>query len=179
MASQRKAIRQAVIATLQAANTVAGTRVFANRARPLFEAELPAILVYTKDEAAEIFNVAGPEYKRNLRLSLELVVQAGADQALDDLLDDFCEAVEQAMFNDANYYGGVSSDIYLGETEMDILTEGAKPIGAAKITLMLPYYEYLPADKSGVMNSFNTMDVKIKRDGVISDPDGTEDKVTM
>lgn len=162
MAHPRAQIRDAVIAKLKAANTAAGQKVFGNRARPVFPAELPCILVYTKNEPTDISIEAPREYKRSLALAVEIVAKVSTDEeSLDDVLDDLCRQVEIAMFEDETF-GGVASDTILGETEMDLLTEGEKPIGGAKITFTLPYYDQLPAlAATGALVDLNKIDVKI------------------
>lgn len=164
MAHQRKLIRDAVIAKLKAANTSAGQRVYGNRAAQIFPNELPCILVYTKSEASEISIESPREYKRDLVVALELVAQAATEDALDDVLDAFAEQVEAAIFNDETH-GGLVSDTFLGETEMDILTEGEKPVGAAKISLTMPYYQQVPAAPATPLDAFETAQTTIQVGG--------------
>ncbi len=69
--------------------TNAGSSVYASRVRPLisngWQRELPAIIVYTMDEAGEIFNQAPREYRRRVELVVE--IHAEGNDALDDTLD--------------------------------------------------------------------------------------------
>jgi hypothetical protein len=174
MASQRKIIRNAVINALKAGGTVAGTRVFGNRSRPVFAKEIPCIIVYTKNEPVEESGSGPREYKRSLALAIELLSQAADEDTLDDVLDDFADQVETIMFADETF-GGVASDTVLGETESDILTDGEKPTGVLKINFTLPYYDRKPADSQGSgLDDFKTADIKFDvapKDGQIESED--------
>jgi hypothetical protein len=172
MAHQRKQIRDAVIARLKTdlASDV-GTRVFGNRFRTLFPQELPAILVYTSDpETVEIAVEAPREYKRTPHIAIEVVVRA--DDSLDDALDAFAEKIEQSIFKDETF-GGLCADTLLGETAMDLLSEGDKPIGGMKITLDMPYYQRLPADAGSALDDLDTVNVKTDLSNNGAAPDGT------
>lgn len=160
MAHQRKLIRKAVEDALKAANTVAGARVFGNRARQIMPKEIPCILVYTKNETAEVFVESPREYQRHLALSLELVAQAEKEEDLDDVLDDFCEQVERAMFVDETF-GKLATDTLLVDTEIEILTEGVNPVGAAKLTFSIPYTQQLPDGLDLTLDDLARIDVKI------------------
>lgn len=155
MAHQRKLIRDAVIATLKAGSTAAGQRVFGNRARMILKNELPAILVYTRNEPVEISAESPREFKRSLALSIELIASADDEDTLDDVLDDLAEEVENLLFVDETQ-GGVATDTILGETEIETAADGEKPVGMAKITLTLPYFQRLPADLTGDLDAFET-----------------------
>ena len=177
MAHQRKLIRAAVETRLKAAGTVASQRVFGNRARQVYPAEMPCIVVYTKSDPAEISAEAPREYKRQLSLVLELVMQASKEETLDDSLDDFCEQVENAIFTDETF-GGLVSDTVLSDCEMDILVEGEKPIGGLKITLTMTYYQQLPAAPAATLSDFGKAVVKTN----LAPMDGTidsEDQITV
>lgn len=169
MAHQRKQVRDAIVARLIAAATAAGSNVFANRAKPLFVTELPAILVYTKNETVEIANESPREYRRGLVVSLELVATGANEASVDDALDDLAEEVEAAIFEEETF-GGLVTDTILGETEMELLQEGEKPIGAAKIALTMPYYQQLPGEPAVELDAFEKMHTDIEA----SEPEGAE-----
>jgi hypothetical protein len=183
VAHQRKQIRDAIVARLIGAPdpqtdpetfaTAAGARVFANRAKPLFPSELPAILVYTKNETSQISNEAPREYNRGLVVQIEIVASALSAGSLDDALDALAEQVETAIFSEETF-GGLVTDTILGETEMELLEEGEKPIGAARISLSMPYYQQLPGDLTAALDDFKTMqtDVEATNGAEIS---GTDD----
>lgn len=160
MAHQRKLIRDAVVTRLKTGGTMAGQNVFGNRSRPLFPHELPAILVYSRTDAPELSNEAPREYKRTLTLGIECVAAGRNEEELDDILDEFCAQVESAIFKDETF-GGLVSDTLLGDTELDILANGDKPAGGAKILLSAIYYQRLPEDLTGDLDDFKKMGVKV------------------
>lgn len=176
MAHQRKLIREAVIARLKQAGTAAEDRIFGSRVRSIKEKELPCILVYTKQESAEVSIEAPREFKRDLTVTLELIVQGDTETDVDDALDDLAEQVEYAIFREETF-GGVVSDVLLGETEIEILSEGERPVGGAKISLTMPYYQQMPGDQTGALEALETVNIKIDQataDDVIESEDTVE-----
>jgi len=168
MAHQRKLIRDAIVSRLIQAGTMAERRVFGSRAVALQPKELPAILVYTKNEQVEKSAEAPREFKRTVTVSIELVAQSDREETLDDALDDFCEQVEKAVFSD-QYFDSLVSDCFLGDTEIEILSDGEKPIGAAKINLLMHYFQRLPGDLTGELDDFLSMGTKVD----LPEADGT------
>lgn len=177
MASQRKLIREAVIQRLKDANTRVSDRVFGNRVRPIFQQEVPCIVVYTKSDNAEISNESPREYKRTLSIVLELVSKSDEEETLDGYLDEFCSEVETAIFQEETF-SGLVSDTILGDTEIDILVDGEKPIGAAKINLVMPYYEHLPSGPASPFDDFETANVVYDLESVGSQTEA-EDEITL
>lgn len=169
MDHQRKLIRDAVTKLLSEAGTAAERRVFASRSAALIPKDLPAILVYAKNERAEISNQAPREYKRTLSLSIECVSIAYREEELDDKLDCFAYQVEKALFIDETF-GGVASDAVLTDTEIEILTDGEQPIGAVKIGVEITYYQRIPSDESSDdLDDFLKMGTKVD----LPEADGT------
>lgn len=158
--SKRKQIRAAVKTLLTGISGV-GSNVFANRAKKLFPEELPAIIIFAKDEPAEKFAESPREMKRTLRLVVEITKRIeekspsdttpddAFDAKLDDELDDICEEVEQRMFNNTTL-NNLASDVLLNNTEIDHGIDGDREIAVAKITFDVEYYTYAPAETSGL-----------------------------
>ncbi len=161
----RKQIRNAVIAKLKSANIV-GDRVFGNRARKIFRNECPCILIYTDKEPAEVANEAPREFKRDLQLAVEIIVAGSAsdDHDVDDQIDDLAVKVEEAMTDDETF-GDLCADTVLGDTEMDIIEDGEKPIAAAKIVFSMPYFQYLPQKDFDDIDDLTSANVKIAGPG--------------
>ncbi len=140
MTSHRKLIRQRIAAVLMN-NTGAGKHVYASRALPLWWDEegdqVPAILVYTREESAEIWQVAPREMKRSLRVAVEIA--AKANEGLDDTLDDIAHQVERIM-SENQTLGGACGDILLDRTEITIVGDGEKVHGACLIEFIVTYY---------------------------------------
>lgn len=154
MSHQRQAIREALQAMLVAADTAAADRVYINRTNPLSQRpssedgsaqeELPAILIYTRNEAAEIFNVSPREYRRTVEVIIELVMAiTETTGAIDNALDDFAEAVEAVILRD-DTVTNTASDFRLVASSMAIVDEGEVPIGAVQLVCEAEYVEYHP-----------------------------------
>ncbi len=74
-----------------------GARIFPNRPTLVWEAELPAICVYTKSETAEPGDSQNlPKwYVRKLAITVEILVQV--ERGFDDLIDAIAEKVEDLL----------------------------------------------------------------------------------
>lgn len=180
MASQRKAIRAEIVTCLKAGGTIAGQNVFPDRSRKIFDEEIPCILVYTKSETAAISGSSPQEYKRDLTVFLELVMQGNREEIIDDLLDDFCDSVEQIIFDNDNFRGEVSSDVMISDTEIEILAEEGKKITAgAKITLTFPYYQFLPGDRSDELDDFDSAVITTQIEGETDDNEAAVDELDL
>lgn len=147
MAHQRKLIRAAAVAKLTG-QTDAGSRVFANRVKPFicngWMTNLPAIVIYTMDESADIFNQAPREYERTVQLMIE--IQAAADESLDDVLDDIADDVERILLRDDTLSETVN-DLKLVRTRMALREEGETLIGACIIQFDAEYLDRRPDDE--------------------------------
>ena len=119
MTHKRQRVREAVIAKLTSIPDWSG-RVFANRARPTEQAELPVALVYTVAEESELANIAFG-LSRTLTLNLELRVSAVS--SLDTVLDGYCEAAEAALRTDPTF-GRLVFISFLRGTTISIDGEG-------------------------------------------------------
>jgi len=136
--SARTAIRNAVTARLKGA-TDAGDNVFASRVKPLFDQQMPALLVYTRDEKVVKGRYDGDgsmEIWRELELCVEAVC-LGSD-GLDDALDGIAEQVE-ASLNDYELPERKADTIRLKSTESDIAVNGDKTYGAIRLTFTITY----------------------------------------
>lgn len=135
MANNRKNIRDAVV-TMLSGNTAAGTNVYANRETRLWQSELPAILVYTRDESAESRDLSGRQSIRTLDLVIE--IKAEANDTIDDDLDDLATEVEDIISADRSLTGTAIAAVYKGTTlALDSDSEIEK--GVATITYETKY----------------------------------------
>ena len=75
-----------------------GPRVFTNRMRKVFPEELPCIIIYSKSESAEITVAAPRQYKRVMKLAIEIIDKwdESAEATLDDTLDDRLDEIGRA-----------------------------------------------------------------------------------
>ena len=136
MAHNRKLIRHAV-KDLLIDNTSAGPNVYPNRETNLWESELPAILIYTKDEPeAQPRAVNSQQYIRKLTLFIE--IKTLATETVDDDLDDLAEEVESIIRANPNLNSTATSVQYKGtEIILDATSETEK--GVAILTFEVQY----------------------------------------
>ena len=133
----RKQIRDAV-KTLITGLTTTTTSVFASRVYDLEESNLPALLLYTNDEAS------GPQtmsFPRSIERNLEVVVDAvaKANASLDDTLDTMVKEVETAIAADVTL-SGLVKDITLTVIEIGLTGNAQNPTGNARMTFTANYY---------------------------------------
>ncbi len=112
--------------------------VFSGRAKPLFDQDLPAVLVYcsSEDIKQERWDTAGTgSLTRELDVMIECV-DMGAD--LDDKLDTHANAVENALdgFEIPNMKSAI---LRFKGTDMDMNIEGNKTYGAVRLAFSVTY----------------------------------------
>ena len=134
----RSIIKNSIINQLNG-KTDAEDRVYGNRAKPLFDQFLPAILVYAKEEniLEERFETDGfGPLKRELEIAIEAVILGGDD--FDQKLDNLASQIENAL--DGFEFETRKSDILkLKSTEIDSSIEGSKIYGAVRLTYSVTY----------------------------------------
>lgn len=144
MAHPRELIRKQAVALLLG-HTSAGASVYASRVEPFinndWEQQLPAIVVYTMDESAELFSSAPREYRRKVELVIELHV--AGNSGLDDSLDTLAREVELILLAD-DTLGGTVNDLQYSRTRMALRDEGETLIGGARISFDAEYFEAHP-----------------------------------
>ena len=138
MSHKRQIIRDAIINQLKD-KTYAGSNVYCNRAKPLFDQFLPAILVYSKQEniLEDQYNIDGyAPLKRELEIAIEAVILGGDD--FDQKLDDISEQIESTL--DGFEIETRKADlIKLKSTDIDYSIESSKIYGAVRLTYSVIY----------------------------------------
>lgn len=137
--STRKLIRQKLV-DLISLRTRAEDRVFSSPARSAWQEQLPAILIYSRNEQVQEFSTAPRTLRRQLRITIECLAQL--DEALDDELDDLTDEVEAAIGADETL-GGIVVDCILEEIEMQLKGEGQTLIGTSSMTYLVTYHTEL------------------------------------
>lgn len=138
MAHLREQIRDRVI-TLVTGLTTTGTNVFRSRVYPMEAAKLPGLCVYTQRESSEPMTMgmgSAPLLDRTLELVIEGYARANSD--IDETLDDIAIEVEEAIAAD-NTLNDLAKYAYLESTEVSLVGEGDKPIGAIRLTYNIQY----------------------------------------
>lgn len=135
MSHLRQAIRAHIRQALQDVPQLGG-RVSTTRTRPTQANELPCAIVYALDESAGYAGVS-----RSLRRSLSVAIEmrVAATDALDDVLDGYCLAVETAIGADPRL-GGLALDSRLSSTTIGLDGEGETRQALATLTYRVDYF---------------------------------------
>lgn len=192
-ASRRKAIRQQ-IKKLLLSKTAVGDRVFTNSSNPTWQEELPVILIRSLSESIEKYAESPREFKKDLQIIVEIIVQGQEDGTcpedcksfVEDKLDDIAFEVDCALLADdrlgfdAVTKKVIADNIEPTSAEFDYVSEGEKPTGAARLTYTVTYYELLPAtlDKASGLSDFKEVAVDWHVGHHDDEPDLTETERT-
>ena len=133
----RQQIREKIGATLTGLTTT-GSNVFESRVYPLENANLPALIIYTKEESSEPI-VIGTQRVMSRELSVVVEGYAKATSNFDDTIDTISKEVEAAIAADRTL-DGLAKDTYLESTEIEFNAEGEKPLGYVSLTFLTNYY---------------------------------------
>jgi hypothetical protein len=112
--------------------------VMAGRIAKLDEANLPAVLVYSKRETSNFDRLGYTSLRRELHVTVEIIAQADYDD-IDDTLDDLAVAVETALGGTV-VKGPTIDDVELISTDFDNDTTGEKALGRCTMVYKLFYY---------------------------------------
>lgn len=133
----RQQIREKVGTTLTGLTTT-GSNIYESRVYPLEASNLPALVVYTKNEESEPI-VIGTNRLSSRNLSVIVEIYAKTITNFDDTIDTISKEVEVAIAADTTL-DGLSKDIYLESTEIEYNGEGEQPVGYATLTFLTNYY---------------------------------------
>jgi len=158
--SDRKDIREKVFDILSTPAITGVASVFKNRQARLAPEELPAIIIYTKSESAEISNVAPREYKRTMKMAVDVAKIDVSTVLTDDFLDDAAEEIEQRLFQNETL-DGLASDLFLSDTEIDFITDAENEIGLLRLTFDVIYYTKAPIEQPG-LEAFERYEAEIR-----------------
>lgn len=142
MSHERQQLREAIVAQLKGPSndrTSAGSRVTKSRMEPQTIDQLPAISVYSADEAIHesSSSTAPRELKRLPRI--QIVGWVVASSAVDDALDALALQIETAMDLDhtLDHY---AFDSILESTSFVQIEGGERPLGAVSLTYACTYH---------------------------------------
>ena len=136
MAHARQAIREQVGTTLTGLSTT-GSNVFQSRVYPLQESNLPALLIYTKEESSEAIVMGSNRViERELTLAVEAYVKTNSNS--DDTIDTIAEEVETAIGADSTL-NNKAKDVFLVSTDINYVGEGENPVAVATLNFLVSY----------------------------------------
>tara|TARA_R110000744_G_scaffold17517_1_gene47371 strand:+ start:2486 stop:2947 length:462 start_codon:yes stop_codon:yes gene_type:complete len=138
----RKLIRDRVTTTLSGLATT-GANAFKTRVYPIATASLPGLAIYTKEESVDhvsmgALGVGGtPRLQlRDLSLTVEIFVKGIS--GYDDIVDQICEEIEEALYADSTL-GGYAQSVSVATFSADFIGEADQPLGFASLTISVQY----------------------------------------
>ena len=136
MSHVRQQIRDRIATILTGLPTV-GNTVFKMRRYALDDSKLPAILVYTMDEGSALMTIGNRTLNRTINCAVHILC-TGTSTTIQNTIDSLCVSVEQAIGNDFQL-NGLAKSCILTSTEVDIVTDGEKPISSARLVYAVNY----------------------------------------
>ena len=133
----RQQIREKIGTTLLGLTTT-GSNVYQSRVYPLENANLPALIIYTKEESSEPV-VIGTDRLMSRELAVIIEGYTKATSNFDDTIDTISKEVEAAIAADRTL-DGLAKDTYLESTNIDFNSDGEKPLGYVSLTFLTNYY---------------------------------------
>jgi hypothetical protein len=176
MTQQAADIRAAIKAALVAGQAIENTEnIFSNRTTKV--KDVPALLIYTLNERAEIFDEAPRTLLRTLQLEIQIIVQDNA--AMFDSLDAISEKITK-IFRTKDYQtlGGICNDVVYTGTTAAWDQDGEAVTGSAVMSYDVTYYTDEVDDGSSLV-PFITADTTWTPEGSTADSPHTEDKITL
>lgn len=172
MAHPRTEIRKALASMLDG-KTVAQSEVHTNRTRRFRPSDLPAIVLYDAGETAQLYNESPREYRRQATIAIDLYVEdknPDSGPPIDEVLDDFADEVEKALFADTSV-DGHADDLRLQETsDVMVSDDQREQLAMVTITWQATYYQEAPEVDPDTLADYTDSDV----DWHIDDDDDEE-----
>lgn len=137
MAHVRQTIRERIVTVITGLTTT-GSRVFDTRIYPLTSAELPALIVYARDEDIEYEDLK-PNRLQRRDLSVVIEAHAKATANLEDTFDTIAKEVEEAISGDLTINGN-AKDVRLDSIDTDFNSDGQSKAGVMTITYIISYF---------------------------------------
>ena len=136
MSHVRQQIREQ-IGTILTGLASTGSNVYESRVYPLNEANLPALLIYTKAETSSISTIGTSlGVDREITVIVEAYVKANSN--FDDTVDTVCAEVEVAMGSNRTLNDTARLN-YLESTDIEFSGDGENPVGVATMSFIVQY----------------------------------------
>ena len=167
MPSHRTAIRQYLKALLTD-KTIAGSRVFTNRARPMFDEDMPSMLIYTSGDKR---GRPGDEHDgsmtyRKLAIVVEGAIENSRDIDLEAALEQMSDDIETAINTDETL-GNLVIECRWTDTEMDIVPDARRVFGTVRVEFEAELYTHHDADASWIDTGMTELPTEV----IIREPD--------
>ncbi|WP_434627643.1 hypothetical protein [Chromobacterium sp. CV08] len=137
----RTQLRNAVVAALQAANTLAGQKVYAPRDLPVTPPGMPLILVQTPLERKQGRGPLGaPQFLTTATVAINARVSGSSAGQVESLLDTICDQIESAVLTDYTVLRMVQQVLAV-ETEIEVTGQQREHLGEAWLRFDFEYPE--------------------------------------
>jgi len=143
MSHPREEIREAVVALLATPEgsvypTLAEGRVYPSRTKIIFDKDVPCLLVYTLSEQVT-GQLMSPTFtgRREVNVVVDVVVAA---EQLDDVLDDFSQAIETALLATSLLGLDHVERVALASTEATVTAIGDRERGLIRLIFPVAYW---------------------------------------
>lgn len=136
MSHVRQQIRDR-IATVLTGLSGTGSNVYKMRRYALDDAKLPAIAIYTMQEASSLITIGARTLRRVVNVGIEIVAK-GPSTSIFDTIDGYCVNVEEALGNDFSL-NGLAKSCVLTSSEITVNVEGEKSLGTAQLVFAVEY----------------------------------------
>lgn len=134
MTHARQQIRDSFVTAL---TLIPNTTVYNGRIFPLYDTVLPAITVFSREEAID--DEAGRQISQQHRtLNMSVQCYLKVEESLDDDMDQLSASVEQSVFNSSAIHGLVRC-LDLISTEIEVSQDGENPMGTCTLTFQCKF----------------------------------------
>lgn len=150
MTLYREQLVDVVVQQLLAANTLAGTSVYAARDWPITEVQLPSIMVKAPTENKESLGRAGvPKFNTTSSIAVLMRATGASSAAVETTLSQMCDQAQTALLRAGQPLQLMVQQFRSVDTEIRTSSEGNAPLGDALMIIACEFYEEfdaLPAD---------------------------------
>ncbi|MGS0648882.1 hypothetical protein ACU81Q_14790 [Komagataeibacter melomenusus] len=143
MTLYRVQLRDAAVAALQAANTLAGSNILVNHSLPTALDKLPAIAVTAPRDRATSNNRGATDYTRVTTLAIRGQLCGETPEAVGTYLDELAEQIELAIMQDLNLQGMITQVVTI-DTDQIITSQTREHTGEIRFLFGLEYIEEYP-----------------------------------
>ena len=149
MSERRKTIRNYIVSKLKGSRVINTGNIGANRIRPLWTENLPALNVRMEDGDAEDSGTSPREFTHKVSVTIEIADKCKTtEEDLSDKLDDISERVEELIFSD-EFLNGLANRIDVSGFGLDIQENGSELQGTLRTTYNVEYKESRPRTRFG------------------------------
>lgn len=136
-------LRDAAVAALKAANTLAGQRVYSPRDWPTWNGIHPAIIVRTPDESAQSLGPVGvPTFNTTITLAISGRVERDSEAHADADARTLAKQIKAAILQNGQFIKTQAVQQFVGFTSrIEVTAEARKHIGEVTVSLSVEVFQ--------------------------------------